>query len=181
MGQELRLSERLWLSSSDIFAHRESAKIHRLDGPAKRTANECNSRSRHSGRSGRERVLFHLVLRSDLHRTLDTGCTACHSWPATKRVRMDYGRHLRQRNCCDGYRCLARLSAPSEDDNPPHTMTVRFQVAIDVEKSSSHHLSQIEIDGDNPCSQQLTGRSNTFVGLVHFRKNPIARVPSAHT
>jgi hypothetical protein len=113
-----------------VFAHQESAKIHRLDGPAERTANECNSRSRHSGRSGRERVLFHLVLRSDLHRTLDRGCTACHSWPATKRVRMDDGWHLRQRNCCDGYRCLARLSAPSEDDNPPHTMTMRFQVAI---------------------------------------------------
>jgi len=68
---------------------------------------------------------------------------------------MDYGRHLRQRNCCDGYRCLARLSAPSEDGNPPHTMTVRSQVAIDVEKSASHHLSQHEIGSDNPCYQQL--------------------------
>ena len=30
---------------------------------------------------------------------------------------------------------------------------------IDVEKSSSHQLSQIEIAGDNPCSQQLSSKS----------------------
>jgi hypothetical protein len=29
-------------------------------------------------------------------------------------------------------------------------------VRIDVEKSSSHHLSQSEIDGDNPCYRQLS-------------------------
>jgi hypothetical protein len=28
---------------------------------------------------------------------------------------------------------------------------------IDVEKSSSHHLSQFEIGGDNPCSRHLSG------------------------
>ena len=27
---------------------------------------------------------------------------------------------------------------------------------IDVEKSASHHLSQTEIDGDNPCSRHLS-------------------------
>ena len=27
---------------------------------------------------------------------------------------------------------------------------------IDVDKSASHHLSQTEIDGDNPCSQHLS-------------------------
>ena len=29
---------------------------------------------------------------------------------------------------------------------------------IDVEKSSSHHLSHSEIASDNPCSRQLSGR-----------------------
>jgi hypothetical protein len=29
-------------------------------------------------------------------------------------------------------------------------------LGIDVEKSSSHHLSQIEIASDNPCYQQLS-------------------------
>jgi hypothetical protein len=28
--------------------------------------------------------------------------------------------------------------------------------AIDVDKSASHHLSQTEIGGDNPCSQHLS-------------------------
>jgi len=30
---------------------------------------------------------------------------------------------------------------------------------IDVKKPSSHHLSQSEIDGDNPCSRQLSGNT----------------------
>ena len=29
--------------------------------------------------------------------------------------------------------------------------------AIDVDKSSSHHLSHCEIAGDNPCSRHLSG------------------------
>jgi hypothetical protein len=31
---------------------------------------------------------------------------------------------------------------------------------IDVEKSSSHQLSQIEIASDNPCAQHLSGNAN---------------------
>jgi hypothetical protein len=31
---------------------------------------------------------------------------------------------------------------------------------IDVDKSASHHLSQTEIDGDNACSQHLSGFSD---------------------
>jgi hypothetical protein len=30
---------------------------------------------------------------------------------------------------------------------------------IGVEKSASHHVSQNEIDGDNPCSQHLSGNA----------------------
>ena len=32
---------------------------------------------------------------------------------------------------------------------------------IDVEKSSSDHLSQTEIGGDNPCSRHLSGVSDS--------------------
>src|SRR5580704_10888528 len=43
---------------------------------------------------------------------------------------------------------------------------------VDVAKSSSHHLSQTEIDGDNPCSQQLSRTSSCQVTvwqeLAHF-------------
>jgi hypothetical protein len=38
---------------------------------------------------------------------------------------------------------------------------------IDVEKSSSHHLSQNEIAGDNPCSQHLIDRDPDGL-CVHF-------------
>jgi hypothetical protein len=34
---------------------------------------------------------------------------------------------------------------------------IRAAATIDVDKSSYHQLSQFEIAGDNPCSQQLSG------------------------
>jgi len=39
---------------------------------------------------------------------------------------------------------------------------------IDVEKSSSDHLSQTEIGGDNPCSRHLSGISDFLLLAIQI-------------
>ena len=45
-------------------------------------------------------------------------------------------------------------------NSPAQKTSPRRSNAIGVEKSAYHHLSQIEIGGDNPCSRHLSGFSS---------------------
>jgi hypothetical protein len=54
-------------------------------------------------------------------------------------------------------------SAPGESHNRKLGFAMGWDdlPRIDVDKSSSHHLSQTEIASDNPCSQHLSGTHPT--------------------